>query len=237
MKTHPLTSFIAVGALLPLAAWADDTRGQNTIQREAYDPRPSETRSGPPTPRVEETRDQARDPSLQREMRESREDTTESLHTSTTGGAAAAAGVERLSQEQVEQRVTASELIGTKVVDREGQEVGKVKDIGLTAVAPQLGPDISTRAVARSASESPRTERTAGSGLSQPWTQQTAGSGTKEARVLVRPSRALGAGDALVAIPATQLHREGDALRIDLSREELRALVGEQDASRVSMNE
>ena len=229
MKTQPILSLIAVGALLPLAAWGDDARTQNTIQREAYDPRPSETRSGPPTSRMTE--------STELRSRQETRETAEPIHSSATTPAltesgAVGAGIERLSQEQVEHRLTASELIGTKVVDREGQEIGKVKDIGLTTVAPQLAAETETRTIARNSPDSAPSAPS--SGLSQPWTQS--GGATKEARVLVRPSRALGAGDALVAIPATQLHREGDALRIDLSREELRSLVGEQEASRVSMN-
>ena len=229
MKTRHLTSFIAVGALLPLAAWGDDTRSQTTIQREAYDPRPSETRSGPPTPRTEETRPAA----------------TASEHSRATTGAFGASdnlstpapttgtGIERVTPKQLEQRVTAAELIGTKVVDREGQEIGKVKDIGLASVAPQLAPAGEARETSRADVPASATTTSADSGLSQPWTART---DEKEARVFVRPSRALEAGDALVAIPATQLHREGDALRVDLSREELRAIVSEREAGRVSMS-
>jgi hypothetical protein len=231
MKTEHLTSLIAVGAILPLAAWGDDTT-RYSIQREAYDPRPSETRSGPPTARVDETRDQITEQTSRADLNEpdsphmSR--TSTSSHTTT---AASSAGIERISEEQVEQRLTASALIGTRVVDREGQEIGKVKDIGLAAVAPQLASQPSATAIAHSRSDRPGATPT--SGLSQPWSQTSGES--KEASVFIRPSRSLGAGDALVAIPATQLRREGDALRVDLSRDEVRSMVSEQEINSVSL--
>jgi hypothetical protein len=231
MKTEHLTSLIAIGAILPLAAWGDDT-SRYSIQREAYDPRPSETRSGPPTARVDESRDQISDTSRRADLDEPHG--PHMSHTSTSSPAAttaSASGIERVSEEQIEQRLTASALIGTRVVDREGQEIGKVKDIGLSAVAPQLASQESPVAVAHSRSDGPGFSTSPG--LSQPWSQ--ASGEARETRVFIRPSRALGAGDSLVAIPATQLRREGDALRVDLSREELRSLVSEQEISPVSM--
>lgn len=216
MKTQHLTSFIAIGAILPLAAWADDIGSKSSLQREAYDPRPSETRSGPPSARADDT---TRDRTLTRSRTDMDAAQTTLSHT-------AGAGIECVSKDQVEQRVTAADLIGTRVLDREGREIGKVKDIGLGSVAPQL----SEAQAATRDSSSPA--RGTSSGLSQPWTQ----SDERETRVFVRPDRALDAGDALVAIPATQLHREGDTLRVDISREELRSIVAESASSRVSMN-
>lgn len=241
MNALKKSSLIAVGSLLPLAAWGDDSGAKTSIQREAYDPRPSETRSGPPTARA----DDGRATSGMDRMDHSRTDMNRDMnrtHTTTGSGHGLGAGIERVPSDQLEHRVTASDLIGTKVVDREGREIGKVKDIGLSAVAPQLAGQNS--ALASTSAQSSRdteagatartgsTDRDASSGLSQPWTR----SGERETRVFVRPDRALEAGDALVAIPATQLHREGDALRVDLTREELRSVVSERDANRVSMN-
>ena len=222
MKTRHFTSFIAVGALLPLATWGDDTRTSSSIQREAYDPRPSETRSGPPTPRTEEETLPSATAS------EGSRATTQTMTAPDTPTQATGTGIERVSREQVEQRVTASNLIGTKVIDREGQEVGKVKDIGLASVAPQLAPSADTRDMPQAG--------TPGIAASSRSTEPSTQTDEKETRVFVRPARALEAGDALVAIPATQLHREGDVLRVDLSREELRALVSDRGAGRVSMN-
>ena len=224
MKTLQTTSLIAIGALLPLAAWGDDTRTQYSLQREAYDPRPSETRSGPPATRAEETRERIGE-SERTEMRDS---TASPAPVAATAGT----GIERVSEEQVERRVTASELIGAKVIDREGREIGKVKDVGLGAAAPQLASQAEPQAPEQTRRAAATRSTDPDSGLSQPWTQTD----EKEARVFVRPARALGAGDSLVAIPAAQLHREGDALRVDISREELRAIVADQESGRVSMN-
>lgn len=236
MKTEHLISLIAVGTILPLAAWGDDTT-RYSIQREAYDPRPSETRSGPPTARMNDTHDRTADPSRRSDLDEPHSPHTSPhmAHTSSAASGAAAvstAGIERLDEDQMEQRLTASELIGTRVVDRDGREIGKVKDIGLTALAPQLAPQEKDGRVAVAHSRSDGTGASSTSGLSQPWSQ--ASGDAKEARVFIRPSRSLDAGDALVAIPAAQLRREGDSLRVDLSRDELKSLVGEQEIERVS---
>jgi hypothetical protein len=227
MKTEHITSLIAVGAFLPLAAWGDDAT-RYSIKREAYDPRPSETRSGPPKARVDETREQIPDSSHSGDLDEPHSPHMAPTSTSapaSTSTAASAAGLERLSEEQAEQTLNASDLIGTRVVDRDGHEIGKVKDIGLIAVAPQLAPQQPTVAIAHSRSD--RSGTVSSSGLSQPW-NETSG-GAKEARVFVRPARTLDAGDSLVAIPATQLRREGDALRVDLSLDEVRSLISEKD--------
>lgn len=221
MKTPRTTSLLAIGALLPLAAWAgSDARTQNqstTIQREAYDPRPSETRSGPPSARESESSMQT--------PRESRIDHSRVDTVGTPTSAAVASRIEYVKTEELDHRVTASDLIGTKVVDREGQEIGKVKDIGLSGVAPQLAPQPDS---VRSGDAELRA-----SGLSDTSPRSVP---EGEARVFVKTARALDSDGALVAIPATQLHREGNVLRVDISREELRSIVAMQDTNRVSMN-
>jgi hypothetical protein len=206
--------------------------------------------------------------------------------------------------------------MGKKVVDREGQEIGKVKDVGLAAVVPQLaapstassssmssstgqsdsgasrqqgasrvsipestnpgprpispvsdgrgrqedpylaeqrlrrevdragtpGSDIGMEA-SSDASQATDTTTRASSAMQPIQSSQTeqmrrqAASGG-ETRILVQPERSLGLSGDLVAIPASQIHREGDTLRVDMLREELRAIVARQPrASRVSMSE
>jgi|GEM_PF-5943487 hypothetical protein len=216
MNALTKSSLIAVGALLPFSAWSNDRATKSGLQREAYDSRPSETRSASPAVRAEQMRDESR-------TSDRAQDDMDAPRATFTPDHGAGSGIERITKDELERRVTATDLIGTKVLDREGREIGKIKDIGLASVAPQLA---DTRTTSRNTDASEATSE-----LSQSWTRHD----QREARVFVSPDRSLSAGDALVAIPAAQLHREGDALRLDMSREELRSFVS-VNTNRVSMN-
>lgn len=234
MKTQHLTSLIAFGAILPLTALGQSSPG-NPIQREAYDPRPSETRSGPPSARTPEAREAREQSQQHRDM--SADTQVYGQHQQQHG---AAGQIQRVSSDQLDQRLTASSIIGKKIVDRDGQDVGKVKDISLGGLGSQLGPQASAQISTprsdigqldeRDQSE-PRVGQpgartgTSAQGQSAQWGASAGAEG--ETRIFVQPDRALGVRGDLVSIPASQLRREGDNFRVDMSRDQIRSLVAQ----------
>lgn len=172
----------------------------------------------------------------------------------------AAGQIQRVSSDQLDQRLTASSLIGKKIVDRDGQDVGKVKDIGLGGLASQLSPQRSAHVSAQRSDigqlneAEPRvgqatgtradTYPQSGTGMTASGTGQSTGQSGQwsasadaagETRVFVQPDRALGLRGDLVAIPASQLRREGDNFRVDMSRDQIRTLVA-QGGDRATQN-
>lgn len=297
MKTHKLSSLIAFGALLPLSAWGQSSDEQTSdsmsdkpgaAARDTHTPSGAgsiEKRPGHNSPHYNSPAERQRS-----EMKTHSTPDGAMPNSGITSGASAQQ-IQRISSDQLDQRVTAGSLLGKKVVDREGQEIGKVKDIGLGGVVPQLGQPGDQRDFASSRSGTIRSQSGTATGMetspglqaSRPdmrerpgdpyleaqrrqrevdragtagadrdmaagqsgqrprqWSQnqtvrQPDASG--EARIFVQPDRALGARGDLVAIPASQVHREGDQLRVDLSRDELRLLIAQQASERVTMAE
>lgn len=311
MNTRKTTSLIAIGALLPLAAWGQSSDSQsrdNMSEKPGASARDTHTPSGAG---AIEKRPGHNSPHYTPDNNERRNANTGGASTqgqshSATGagvsGSLAAGQIQRVSSEQLDQRVTAASLMGKKVVDREGQEIGKVKDIGLASVAPQLAMRGDARGGAASGSTTYSTRQglggrqqttgttegspglqsaagdvdtrqrqsdpylrdqriqrevdragTAGSdtGMAassdgaqrtrdqqQQWTRNQTGQQDMsggETRIFVQPDRSLGASGDLVAIPASQIQRQGDQLRVNMSRDELRSLL--QQSARVTMNE
>lgn len=194
MKILTLPSFVAAGALLPLALVAAplETHRGSASDREIGPP----SKKTWPTAGGQSTQDGSQDPGRIQGRPQG------SSYQSPAASASMQSGqVQRIPERELEQRVTASSLMGKRVVDREGQEIGKVKDIGLTAVLPHLRPEATP------------------SGLS--------GSTPTEARIFVRANRSLDTEGDLVAIPASQLQREGDMLRVDVSQAELRSIIAQ----------
>jgi hypothetical protein len=291
MKTQHLTSLIAIGALLPLTALGQANRETERERQErlrnqqqqpsgetqtpsgagAIDRRPGHN-SPHYAPGQGTTRDGAAgmsgDDSQYRQQQHSQQQYNQSPRVG--AGASAALGasqIQRISSDEIDQRVTASSIIGKKVLDRDGQDVGRVRDIGLSSVAPQLSQQGSAQASAQRSEigqqrgqaqtqgragapaevRTPGSQQgdtyTAGTGMggatgqqqSGQWGASASASGESEARVFVQPDRALGVRGDLVAIPASQLRRDGDNFRIDMSRDQLRTLVAESP-DRVTQN-
>ncbi len=204
MKIRTLPSLIALGCLLPLslAAAQPDNRFGGSADREI----------GPPS---KKTRPTAGGESAEGRMQEthgSHEYAPDTQSRSQAPLTSLQAGqVQRIPERELERRVTASSLIGKRVVDREGQDLGKVRDIGLTSLLPHLSP--------AQDSDGPTH------------------AGPAEARIFIRATRALNTDGDLVAIPASQLQREGETLRLDMSQNELRSLMDtSRDPDRISMS-
>lgn len=295
MKTHKLSSLIAFGALLPLSAWGQAS--EETAEKPGADARDTHTpsgagsiekRPGHNSPHYNSPSERQRSNNMSTQPSQGGAATTQGL-----GQGMSDQQIQRVSSDQLEQRVTASSLMGKKVVDREGQEIGKVKDIGLAGVAPQLSeagdqagqqriagrettgmrqqPGAATepspglqasgtdgrerrndpylaeqrrqREVDRAGTAGSDTGMAAGQDRQQSESRQWARNQSLsqdvggEARIFVQPDRSLGARGDLVAIPASQIHREGNQLRLDMSRDELRLLIAQQASERVSMVE
>ncbi len=275
MKTQHLTSLIAFGALLPLTALGQTNRDTDRERQErwratepsgetqtpsgagAIDRRPGHN-SPHYAPGQQTTRDgaaglgQGRDDDRQRQgQQQYGQQQRQHGQQQQIGAAGAGMGqgqIERLSSNEVDQRLTASSIIGKRIVDREGQDVGRIRDIGLSSVVPQLserdqqGTQARTQRTETGQRNQPQaqaqTQNRAGTGIQggvqigqgdqQQW-GASAGVGSGEAKVFVQPDRALGARGDMVAIPASQLRRDGDNFRIDMSRDQLRNLLADSD--------
>lgn len=62
--------------------------------------------------------------------------------TSTGGSMSGSGNIQRVAEDELENHITASNLIGKTVKDRSGQEIGEVKDIGLTAALSGSGANV-----------------------------------------------------------------------------------------------
>lgn len=68
--------------------------------------------------------------------------TSSSSRWTSTGSMSGSGNIQRVAEDELENHVTASNLIGKTVKDRSGQEIGEVKDIGLTAALGGSGASV-----------------------------------------------------------------------------------------------
>jgi hypothetical protein len=270
MKTPPLILSLALASLLPVTAWAEAPatgpadRSIGPPSKDAWPARSAagdNDRPGADADRSQQQRSSAeyrrQEDQRLRQSRQSSEDTFTSLDASPQS--AGSGQIQRVSSSDTERRVTATSLIGKKVLDREGQEIGKVKDVGITSAASHLrdpkmaGASTGTR-MSRTDGQDPsqstdpgrvnetrslNPDRSGDGGLASTRSpgaaQSSASQANREPRLLIQAGRSLQTEGDLVSIPASQVSREGDDLRVDMSRDELRALVSRQQG--ISMSE
>jgi hypothetical protein len=267
MKTQHLTSLIAIGALLPLTALGQSNReaererqermrntqpsgetqtpsGAGVIDRRPghnsphYAPGSDTSRDVPGMSDDAQYRQQQRQQQLDRQQQQQYGD-QQRQHGQQHHQLGASGQIQRISSDEIDQRLTASSIIGKKIVDREGQDVGRIRDIGLGGVVPQLSQQGAQTAAQRSEiGQRNQAQTRAGTQAQTPGAQGSvqagqnewsASAGGPEPRVFVQPDRALGVRGDLVAIPAGQLRRDGDNFRIEMSRDQLRNLITESD--------
>lgn len=135
--------------------------------------------------------------------------------------------IERITKDQLKSRLTAKDLIGKKVVDSDGKDVGEIKDIGLASVLPDDMKKSSqnqggqNNAIARAANE----------------VGQLATRSTKDVNVFVSVGGFMGIGDDLVPIPAQQLKRDGDKFKVDMTRDHLKEIAKKKSDTRTASND
>lgn len=231
MNLRSLTSAIAVSSILPLIAWSQSsgqTSGSRSDQQRSNASSSSQQSAGA-------TRDRAPapDPSAATPSTPASAEPWSTSAASTT--ITAVGGIQRITPDQMKQRVTASSLVGKEIVDRDGKTLGTIKEIGLTGVLPLH---------LQSTADPQADKRTPASGIRAPEDRDAVTTraesnplsganpmqpgGTQEVNVFVAVSGEMGTEEDLVVIPASQLWRdEGnkDRYRIALSEVELKTLA------------
>lgn len=247
MKTRKLTSVIAIGSILPLAAWGQSSgSSQGTTSQGSGTTTDSTWRQGDTAPRAgSSSAGQAGSTSSGSQIDTTRSGTAGGWDRSGTSTASVGAQgqLQRVSQDQLDQRLTANSLIGKKIVDRDGNDVGTVKDIGLAAVLPQhlnetgAATASSSTDMNRSTTTGTSTTGTSGSsiagtgsvGSSSEYSNPSMQSGSaRDVNVYVEVGGFLGMGGDLVAIPASQLQRdasEDDQFKVNLSQDDIQQVA------------
>lgn len=243
MKTRHLVTFLAVSAALPLAGWSQSSTSGSSSGSSRSDSSGGSTwndnntnNSNPNAPgtsssgsdRLNSTNSGTYTPSASGSA-----NGASSYNTDTGYTGSSTADIRRVSQDRLDSRLTAKSLIGQKVVDQSGKEIGRVKDIGLSGVLPQ---DLQKSSSA-SSSGMGSSSSSSGSDLSSTGSMSSgmtsAGlSSSRNVPVYVSVGGFLGAGGELVSIPASQLSRDGDNLKVQMSESQIKSLTSNESNSR-----
>lgn len=241
MKTRNLVTFLAISAALPFAGWSQSSTPGTTPRSTNPNTNDNGTwnannanNSNPNAPGS--TGDDRMNPT----------NSGSSTYTPSTSGSATGASsyntnaghtgnstadIRRVSQDRLDSRLTAKSLIGQKVVDQSGKEIGRVKDIGLSGVLPQ---DLQKSSSRRSGMSSSGDDMSGSSGSmsstggASGMASDTMSSDLSSSRIVpvyVSVGGFLGAGGELVSIPANQLSRDGDNLKIQMSESQIKSLT------------
>ena len=136
-----------------------------------------------------------------------------------------AASYHQVSEDNLKNRVTAHQLIGKEVVDRDGQKVGKVKDIGLTRAlgAGDWGSQAGRNNAMSTASGSATMPAT-GSMSSESGVSSSVMGMPGEVTLFVDLDRSVGVkGDNLASIPssAVEFDHASKQVKLQITRQEL----------------
>lgn len=163
--------------------------------------------------------------------------------------------IAKVSEDHLETRLTAEQLIGKSVVDREGNEIGEVKDVGLASVVKQ-----STQSSTLSGSSTSGDILGSNESLGRPYGQSGAGIGTgqdsmgsissagsssssssirqaEESEVNVYIS--MKDDDSLLRVPASELsfNELSDQVRLNLSQSDLEQVPDASSSLASSLND
>jgi hypothetical protein len=254
MKTRHLVTFLAISAALPLAGWSQsstpgtssgssssnsnsngNSTWNNNNANNANPNAPGSSSSG--SDRMNSTNSGTYTPSTSG---------ASSYNTDTGYTGSSTADIRRVSQDRLDSRLTAKSLIGQKVVDQSGKEIGRVKDIGLSGVLPQdLQKSSADNRSGMGSSPSGSSSDLSSSG-SMSATGSSSGMGSDMASAGLSSSRNvpvyvsvggfLGAGSELVSIPANKLSRDGDNLKVQMSESQIKSLTSNDNNSRSGSN-
>lgn len=226
MNIRLLTAALALISTVSVTAWSQDTGQSGTSTN---NPQTSSSSTGAGQDRAA-TRDQAPAPDPAEatpSVPASAEPWSTSAATTTITGLG---GIHRLSPDELKHRVTASSLIGKEIVDRDGQTVGTIKDVGLTQVLPlhlQSTTDEVSNATMRAPGVTPpdATKTTRAESNPMAGTNPMQPGGTQEVHLLVQVRGELGKEEDLLVIPASQVWQVEDTsqrYRLAMSNAELR---------------
>ena len=140
-----------------------------------------------------------------------------------------------IKKDKLDQKLTAENVIGKKVVDREGQTVGKVKDIGLGAALQEASGSTyassSTSATTTPGTTSSTPSSTTGAGA---MTGRPSGMQSQQVNLYVELDNDLGLeGDDLAAIPASSVQFDSTKkeLKLQIASSELKARLQQSSTS------
>ncbi len=214
MKTRKFTSLIAVGSILPLAAWAQSDTGGSTNTTTTT---PSSAAASDWESQRDQTGTTARDSASETRATDTATtaDTADWSRDSSMATTSATAGeVQRVTQDDLEQQATASSIIGKDVVDRDGNKVGTVKDISIASLLP---------ASLHQGTDTASSEQTIGATIDTALERVT--SPSTDVNVYVSVGGFMGMGNDLIAVPVSRLQSDGDGLKIDMTQDELKSIA------------
>ncbi len=142
-----------------------------------------------------------------------------------------AQNIKQVSEDQLKHQTTADKIIGAKVVDRSGQKIGKVKDVGLSQAMQSSSSATGQSSDRYSASGSVGGVSASGS-VGTGGTSRSIGSASlgqsNQINVIVELDSDVGvSGNRLAAIPASSLQfdSEKEELTLQLDRQELSSIL------------
>jgi hypothetical protein len=140
-----------------------------------------------------------------------------------------------------DEKRTAEHLMGKKIVDRDGQTIGEIKDIGLSSVlhddsSGQVAGTPGTSGASSTGSTSPSASATVGAGAMTGRT--TMGMmGQDQVQLYVKLDNAVGLkGDDLAVIPASSVRYDSSKqeLKLQISRSELASKLKQSESGQSS---
>ncbi len=139
----------------------------------------------------------------------------------------------RITEDKLKaEKRTAEHLMGKKIVDRDGQTIGKIKDVGLSSVLH----DASSSQVAATTGSSPSASATIGAG-GMTGRSTTGMMGQEQVQLYVELDDAVGLkGDDLAVIPASSLQYDSQKqeLKLQISRSEFASKLKQSESGQSS---
>lgn len=272
MKNRKLTTLVVASSLLlPIAAF-----GQASGQTSTSSPEAGQERDSSQWQQDQSSQQAGASQQSQFEAREDKPDKSKTYSSSTQADISAEADVDadvsasdisasasfasssdirRVQEDQLENKVTAEQLIGKDVVDRNGEKVATVKDINLQAVLPGGFEQASVEASGEASSETyaASTGSDASSTMTRP---QSSGSlsgsaefdeqsrsasaqfgeqgaaSSSDVEVYLSVGGLWGLGEEIVAVPVSKLSydSQNDQLQIDSTQQEIAAIADPEQA-------
>lgn len=175
--------------------------------------------------------------------------------------ATASGDIRRINQEQLQSRVTATDVIGKNVVGRNGDKIGDIKDVGFGTALPENFRQVTHKQQQKQQQKQQSTQAQAArtTGVESSTTAATtAGTGSsatrsstsgmmsssssameRELMVYISVGGFMGLGEDLVAVPASQLQydQQNDRFTIDRTAEDITRLAEAEKPSSSSAAE
>jgi hypothetical protein len=233
MKTPKIRSALVISALLiPVAAWGQTsgTTGSQTGQS-SQSQRNQQTQ--PAQQPSQSSSDQWRQTDQQQRQHSSTSGSSAATGTGSMAGTASMGmgEIKRVERAELDNRLTASDLIGKDVIGSDGEKIGTVKDLSLAAVLPSSFEERGRAAASADSRPTTRASSPTTSASSATSTSSLSGASTSDSSndviVYVAVGGVMGVGGDLVSVPASQLRFDAqtEQLRMDRSSTEITTIA------------